>query len=371
MTDKGMLNEVIAVSPNRRSFAKKLGLAGAFLGMAAGPKAVLAQSTTVSDVDILNFALNLEYLEAEFYNIATSGLSVDQLGVNIYGASNIGISTGGHQVNFTDSRVQQIAAELAADELEHIILLQQAIYQIGGQPIARPPINLNALGFGFGSQAEFLNLARTLEDIGVTAYGGAAPLISNKTVLASAARILAVEAVHSGNLRLLVSQFGITSQALDGASILPPPSGFKYFPTNGQALTAVRTPGQVLYLAYNGANLTKGGFFPNGVNGNLNTSAAAAATIDGPILTASPNPIPANGSPYGVTTLTWNAPNSRVIEIHVGSPNGPLFTYNAQSGSMQTGAWVTDGMTFYLQDATSGTSTQAANTLATLVVRHQ
>lgn len=372
MTEEGIMDDVIAVSPNRRSFVRKLGLASTFLGIAAAPDVVLAQSSaTVTDVDILNFALNLEYLEAEFYNIATSGMSVDQLGVNIYGPSNIGISTGGHPIAFTDNTVQQIAVELAADELEHIVLLQKAIYQLGGTPIARPPINLNALGFGFGSQAEFLRLARVFEDIGVTAYGGAAPLIANKTILGYAARILAVEAVHSGNIRLLLDQFGITSPTLDGADIPPPPTGFKFFPTNGQALTAIRTPGQVLYLAFNGPNLAKGGFFPSGVNGNLNTSASAAATLDGPTLTASPNPIPANGSNYGVTTISWNAPNATAIQVRVGSPDGALFTYNTPTGSMQTQGWVTNGMKFYLQDATSGNITEPSNTIATLVVRLQ
>jgi hypothetical protein len=52
----------------------------------------------------------------------------------------------------------------------------------------------------------------------------------------------------------------------------------------------------------------------------------------------------------------------------VGSPSGPLFTYQGSQGSAQTGAWVTDGMTFYLQDVTGGKPLTAANTLATLVV---
>ena len=369
MIQPEILKGVIAESPDRRSFVRKLGLAGAIVGAAAAPRALLGQTSTgITDADILNFALNLEYLEAEFYNIATSGLSLDQLGVNIDGASNIGVSVGGHPVAFESPQVQSIAQELAEDELTHVVLLQQAIYGLGETPIGRPPINLNALGFGFGSQADFLTLARIFEDIGVTAYGGAAPLITSSTILGYAARILAVEAAHSGNIRLLIDQFGISSPTLDGADIPPPPSGSKFFPTNGDALTAIRTPGQVLYLAYDGPNLTKGGFFPNGVNGSLNTSAAAAATIDGPTLMASPNPIPTSGALAGATTLTWNAPNSQAIQIRIGSPSGSLFTYNNSSGSQATGDWVTNGMKFYLQDATSGTVTDPANTLNVLTV---
>jgi hypothetical protein len=70
------------------------------------------------------------------------------------------------------------------------------------QPIAKPAINLDALGIGFGSQEEFITFARAFEDVGVSAYGGAAPLISSKTYLGVAARILTAEALHTGHLRL-------------------------------------------------------------------------------------------------------------------------------------------------------------------------
>ena len=85
--------------------------------------------------------------------------------------------------------------------------------------------------------------------------------------------------------------------------------------------------------------------------------------------TANPNPIPVTGGAIvGTTTLTWNAPGVGVIEIHVGSPNGPLLTQQGSTGSVQTGNWVTDGMTFYLQDVTGGKPLTPANTVATLVV---
>jgi hypothetical protein len=93
-----------------------------------------------------------------------------------------------------------------------------------------------------------------------------------------------------------------------------------------------------------------------------------AGTGNGASLTASPNPIQVTGAADGTTTISWNAPNASSIEIHVGSPNGPLFASGGNHGSQQTGPWVTDGTTFYLQDVTGGKPLTANNTLATLVV---
>ena len=88
-------------------------------------------------------------------------------------------------------------------------------------------------------------------------------------------------------------------------------------------------------------------------------------------LTASPNPIPVTGAGDGTTTINWSAPSAGNIEIHIGSPNGPLFTSDGNTGSEKTGPWVADGTTFYLQDVTGGKPLTANNTLATLVVHLQ
>ena len=259
-------------------------------------------------------------------------------------------------------------------------LLQTTITSLGGTPVAKPAINLNALGVGFGSASEFLTLARIFEDIGVTAYGGAAPLIKSSTVLGYAARILATEAYHAGNIRLQIAQQNIATKALDGADHLPPPSGTLYFPTDANAITEVRTPGQVLYLAYGAGNATQGGFFPNGVNGLFTTSSAAAATSDSgtssgsgggtgggstATITASPNPAihPAYG--YPVVTVSWNAPGATAVEVHIGSPSGQLLAAGGPTGSAMTGPYVQNGLTFYFQDVSSGT---ASNTIATVTV---
>jgi hypothetical protein len=96
-----------------------------------------------------------------------------------------------------------------------------------------------------------------------------------------------------------------------------------------------------------------------------------AVAGNGTSLTASPNPIPVTGAAYGTTTISWNAPNVASVEIHVGSPNGPLFASGGNHGSQQTGAWVADGTTFYLQDVTGGKPLTTNTTLATLVVHLQ
>lgn len=372
MAKKGIINEVIAEAPNRRSFVRKLGLASAVVGAAATTRFAEADTApAITDVDILNFALNLEYLEAEFYTVATTGMSIDQLGVNIAGSGNLGTTMGWNQVEFStqDTTIQRVAMELASDERTHVKLLRGAIGSAGGRPIARPPINLGALGLGFGSEAEFLTLARLFEDIGVTAYGGAAPLIKDPGILGYAARILATEAEHSGNIRSMCERYQVMTPMLDGADVPPPPGGSLFFSTDSNAITQVRSPGEVLYLAFAGGDATKGGFFPDGVNGNLNKSSTMPASSDGNSLSANPNPIPAPAGGYGQTTLTWNAVSAEMVEVHVDAPNGPLFAAGRPSRSMQTGEWVTDGMKFFLQDTTGGKPLTADNTLATLVVK--
>jgi hypothetical protein len=371
MIDQKVSDRKTAAAQNRRGFMKKVGLASAAVGV--GTQLGRAQTSGPSDVDILNFALNLEYLEAEFYTMATTGKTIDTLGYTVTGSGTPGSVTGGSQVVFgaNDSYANAAALELAHDEQTHVALLQGAIATLGGTAIARPAINLNALGFGFGSVSDFLKLARIFEDIGVTAYGGAAPLISNKTILGYAARILATEAEHVGAIRLLVDQYKIATAPLDGADIVPPPSGSQLFSVNSMAITEVRTPGQVLFLAFGGAaSATSGGFYPSGINGNpaLGTSSATAAVTDSATITASPNPIPVNGATYGATTITWNAPGASVIQIRINSPNGPLFTDNGPSGSMATGTWVNNGTQFFLQDVSNGKALTPVNTLAILTV---
>jgi hypothetical protein len=379
---RSIIQDLLERSPNRRKFFKTLGVASAMAGAAAAVEGTAkGQSSSFTDFDILNFALNLEYLEAEFYTVATTGQTISQIGLTVTGSGATGATTGGGQVALTGAALA-IAQEIAKDEQTHVKFIQTAIASLGGTAIAKPAINLGALGIGFSSVSSFLTLARAFEDVGVTAYGGAAPLISSKTVLGYAARILAVEAYHAGNIRLQIAQNSVQTTALDGADHTPPPSGSLYFPTDNNALTEVRTPQQVLYLVYGGANMSSGGFFPSGVNGLFNTSSATAATSDNTttgggstgngVITASPNPASHTANGDSMTTISWNAPSGVTsVMITIGSPTGPLFADGGQTGSAPTGNWVSNGMVFYLQNVTGGLPLTAANTLGTVTVAVQ
>jgi hypothetical protein len=273
---------------NRRSFVKMAGMAG--LGVAGAAFLLNSPASSahrlgrtdkntspIVDTDVLQFALNLEYLEAEFYSVATTGETIEQRGTVITGQGQSGPTTGGSKVSLTGMTLK-IAKELAADENQHVVDLRNIIQSQGVEPIAKPAINLDALSTGFANQSQFLFLARIFEDIGVTAYAAAAPLLTSATNLQYAAQILAVEALHSGNIRLQIAQNGIaTAPPLDGVDVLPPPSGIRYFSTSVDALISLRSYGQVLYLAFGSmANVMAGGFFPSGVNGILNTSSGPA-----------------------------------------------------------------------------------------------
>ncbi len=276
---------------NRRSFLKSAGVTGLGLAsatLAAGKlgafdKTPIAKSlgltpenvkaASYSDIDILNFALNLEYLEAEFYTKAVYGINISQAGIGTSGIDHEGPTTGGNQVTFPDTgigaaKLKAIAEELAFDEQTHVKLLRSAL---GKDAIAKPAINLDALGIGFANFKQFLTLSRAFEDTGVSAYGGAAPLITSKEILATAARIAEVEALHSGNIRLLIAENSIAVPALDALDRVPPPAGTRFFTVDQNALAIVRTPGEVLAIAYHNSapGTSSGGFFPNGVNGAI------------------------------------------------------------------------------------------------------
>jgi hypothetical protein len=143
--------------------------------------------------------------------------------------------------------LQAIADEIAHDEQQQVLLLRSTF---GKYAVAKPEINLNALGTGLGSFRQFLDVARILEDTGVSAYGGAAPLISSKTYLRVAAQIALTEALHAANLRLLVAENYVQSPAFDKYDVPPPPVGTKYFTNNSQGLAVVRTPQEVLSIVY-------------------------------------------------------------------------------------------------------------------------
>jgi hypothetical protein len=239
----------------------------------------------IDEQDVLNFALNLEYLEAEFYTYAITGKSITSFGIGIKGRANGanptdgGTTVGGKKVTFPDNELftHDMAAQIGEDERAHVVLLRGAL---GSAAVAMPKIDLSALGFGFDNQNDFLRAARILEDIGVTAYSGAAGLLKTPGIITTAACLLAAEAEHAAGIRTQLARLKIPTAALDGVDLLPPPSGTArqiFSINNSDGLVATRTAAQVLYLAFGmKADVKQGGFFPTGLNGAIVSSAEPA-----------------------------------------------------------------------------------------------
>jgi Ferritin-like domain len=271
------LLERITTNPSdRRRFMKQVGATG--LGVAAASMvgstltaAAFAQDSTdnaksngkINDVAILNFALNLEYLEAEFYSVATTGQTLLERGV-LTESEQSGPTVGGHQVpGLEQSPLNYIANNLRQNEVAHVRFLRAAL---GAAAVKKPTIDLAALGYGFDNWRSFLKLSRQFEDVGVSAYLGAAPLIKSKEYLAAAAAILATEAQHSGSIRVECVQRGIDSPAVDSKDI--PPTMQHLYDVDNHALSIPRTPAEVLNIVYAGGKCS-GGFYPDGMNGTI------------------------------------------------------------------------------------------------------
>jgi hypothetical protein len=138
----------------------------------------LAQSGG-GDVDILNYALTLEYLESTFY---TEGLK---------------------QVKGLNAHDTKLAKKIRDDEDAHVAALIATVKKLGGKPVAKPTFDF---GGAFASPAAFLKTANVLEDTGVSAYNGAAISIKSIDVLAAAGGIVQVEARHAALIRLTRSK---------------------------------------------------------------------------------------------------------------------------------------------------------------------
>ena len=300
-----MISQSAENERDRRSFLRAAGVAGlgtvgaVALAGAGTEAASAAPDDAPSDSAILNFALNLEYLEAEFYSHAYWGEGLDSTQTS--GDKGVkGKVTGGHKVHFKTKAIKEYAREIAMDERNHVAFLRGAL---GGAKVAEPAIDLKtsftaaarAAGLisskqtfdPFANENNFLLGAFIFEDVGVTAYKGAAPLINNKGYLEAAAGILAVEAYHAGIIRSALYRKGLFTEArkisnvrdaVDGSSDDDQTirAGHKHanlVPTDDNSIAFSRTANNVLNVVYlTPAKVTKGGFFPAGVNGDINTS---------------------------------------------------------------------------------------------------
>jgi hypothetical protein len=333
------IDDIVNKALSRRTFLAGTGAVAASAALAgcsngnSGTTTPVSGTTAYTDLDVLNFALNLEYLEAEFYLRAATGSGLaaadttpgSQSPYQTVGSVTVGYAA---QVAGTTTAQQQIINEIAFEEQQHVRFLRSAL---GINAIPRPALDLSffgplamvagittvATGTGsfnpFDSFNDFLIGAFIFEDVGVTAYSGAAPLISAAGVaggyLTAAAGILAVEAYHAAYVRTAITGIGISTnssayinianqvEALRatltvGNSAAPSTTGSVetklVLPTSTstpsaivaadpvQAVGFARTVNQVHHIVYGSATVgvKSGGFFPNGTNSIFATTTA-------------------------------------------------------------------------------------------------
>ena len=342
MPENDQLIDAAITRLHRRAMFKKAGtgLAGAVAAAAIARTALqttpakaasevlpATAAPTQTDVNILNFALNLEYAEAQFYLNAVlgTGLSANDLAGGT--ASNVQsnfatitygtpgttpVPAGSTVVPFQNPIVAELAGAVAADEQAHVRFIKGSLAMLGAAPVPAPLIDVTAAGAfttlanaannligqtllpvpfnPYASEGNFLLGAYIFEDVGVTAYGGAAGLVSmGSELIQYAASILAAEAYHAATWRTLILMEGLTGQAnaiADLRSILSsgaypgqtdaddfgptnPVSGIPIAaPRDANGLTYRRSVQQVLNIVYGnvGTSRTFGLFFPQGLN---------------------------------------------------------------------------------------------------------
>jgi hypothetical protein len=266
--------------------------------------------TPATEADILNFALNLEYLEAQFYSFAATGTGL--AASLLSGTGTAGDATGGRQVKFTDPLVARYAREIAADEQAHVAFLRRTIGNTA--VIAQPAIDLGtaatsafataAVAAGliqngqtfdpYASDENFLLAAFLFEDVGVTAYRGLIGALKTTSYIDATAGLQASEAYHAGLVRTVLYRKGVNTSslieatekisgardALDGAGdfdqgVKLANNASNIVPSDATGIAFGRNAPQVLNIAYlTNKAATSGGFFPKGVNGFMKSSAA-------------------------------------------------------------------------------------------------
>ncbi len=319
------LDQLVDKALSRRTFLAGAGAVAATAAVAGCSNNSSPSTSTYTDADVLNFALNLEYLEAQFYLYAATGqglASSDTSAPSGYSGSfteGTVTATTAKQVAGLTTAQQEIINEIAYEEMTHVQFLRKAL---GSAAVPMPSLNLDFFGplavaatietdpaafSPFASFDAFLIGAFIFEDVGVTAYSGAAPLISAAGVasgyLTAAAGILAVEAYHAAYVRTSITGNAIMTpnypylgyanlvaklrdaltvgetSSVETLLVLPtsvstPSAIVAAAPSN--AVGFARTVNQVHHIVYGSATVgvAKGGFFPNGTNSIFATTTA-------------------------------------------------------------------------------------------------
>ncbi len=288
------------LSTYRRSLLKTgaLATAGMSTGLLPAMRSARAATVTVSDADVLNFALNLEYLEANYYLLGVTG---QPLPASLTGGGPAVTAPSTTLVPFVTPQLAYYFQRIASDEITHVSFLRAALATAA---VAQPAINLttsfttlaqaaklitSSQTFNpFASEIDFIIGAYIFEDVGVTAYGGGAAYLATPANISYAASVLAMEGYHSGAIRgYLASQGGgsvtdaiagvratLSGAADDNGTDLSPSGGnpINIMNTDANGQTYRRTFNQVLNVVYGAVGQTGGLFFPAGMNGTISNS---------------------------------------------------------------------------------------------------
>ncbi len=334
------LDQLVDKALSRRTFLTGAGAVAAstiVVGCSDNNTTPPTSNGLYTDADVLNFALNLEYLEAQFYLYAATGAGLSSSDTSApsgytgkYTEGTVSLGDAAQVTGLTTAQ-QEIVNEIAYEEMTHVQFLRSAL---GAAAVPMPSIDLSffgplavaagittaATGSGsfnpFSSFDYFLVGAFIFEDVGVTAYSGAAPLISAAGVasgfLTAAAGILAVEAYHAGYVRTSLTGRAIaaggaanypyiaaankvealratltvgnsaapsTTGSVETTLVVPSTTSTPSAIVAADPTTAVgfaRNVNQVHHIVYGSptVGVAKGGFFPNGTNSIFATTTA-------------------------------------------------------------------------------------------------
>lgn len=258
-------------------------------------EAVAQQAESSTDIDLFNFALNLEYLETDYYLRGGLGMTVDEVFGTSFGAP----VKGGRKVQFSNPAREGMIKNIAGNEVAHIKFLRAIT---GSQAAQRPPIDMDA-GFAavaaaaglsnfdpFGNEVDFFLGGMLFEDVGVSVLKGSARKLRSLTLRESAAGLLGSEGYHMGAVRSVIYKMGEPARSraaaisefrdrLDGPQDLDQPpvkvgAMANITPANQNGIALGRTPEHALNIIYGNParGVMAGGFFPEGFNGRIRST---------------------------------------------------------------------------------------------------